>query len=35
LKELWQEILPKIEEETGMTSASMSKHFVEKVLHQA
>ena len=35
LKELWQEILPKIEEETGMTPASMSKHFVEKVLRQA
>jgi ribosome-binding protein aMBF1 (putative translation factor) len=35
LKELWQEILPKIKEETGMTPASMSKHFVEKVLRQA
>lgn len=34
LKELWQEILPKIEEETGMTPASMSKHFVERVLRQ-
>lgn len=35
LRGLWQEILPKIEEETGLTPASMSKYFVEKVLRQA
>jgi predicted nucleotidyltransferase len=35
LRGLWQEILPKIEEETSLTPASMSKYFVEKVLHQA
>jgi predicted nucleotidyltransferase len=34
LRRLWQDILPKIEEETGLTRSSMSKYFVEKVLHQ-
>jgi hypothetical protein len=35
LRGLWQEILPKIEEETGLTPTSISKYFVEKVFHQA
>jgi predicted nucleotidyltransferase len=34
LRRLWQETLPKIEEETGLSPTSMSKYFVEKVLHQ-
>jgi len=34
LRELWCGILPKIREETGLTTELISKYYVEKVLHQ-
>jgi hypothetical protein len=34
LRETWSQVLSKIREETGLTPDSMSKLFVEKVLHQ-
>lgn len=34
LRRLWQKTVPKVNEETGLTPVSMSKYFVEKVLHQ-
>lgn len=35
VRELWCGILPKIREETGLTSELISKYYVEKVLRQA
>jgi predicted nucleotidyltransferase len=35
VRELWCGILPKIREETGLTTELISKYYVEKVLHQA
>jgi len=35
VRELWCGILPKIREETGLTTELISKCYVEKVLHQA
>lgn len=34
LRQIWQETLPKIKDETGLTPALISKYYVEKVLHQ-
>jgi predicted nucleotidyltransferase len=34
VRELWCGLLPKIKEETGLTTELISKYFVEKVLHQ-
>jgi predicted nucleotidyltransferase len=34
IRALWREILPKIEEETGLTTEEISKCYVEKILHQ-
>jgi len=34
LHELWREIVPKIKDETGLTTMQLSEYFVEKVLHQ-
>jgi len=33
-RKLWCEMLPKIREETGLTTELISKYYVEKVLHQ-
>ena len=35
VRELWCGILPKIREETGLTTELISKYYVEKMLHQA
>ena len=35
VRELWCGVLPKIREETGLTTELISKYYVEKVLHQA
>ncbi len=35
LRKMWSDIVPKIEEETGLTIDLISKCYVEKVLHQA
>jgi hypothetical protein len=35
VRELWCGILPKIREETGLTTELISKYYVEKVLHQS
>jgi predicted nucleotidyltransferase len=35
IRELWRGMLPKIREETGLTTELISKYYVEKVLHQA
>jgi predicted nucleotidyltransferase len=35
IRKLWCEMLPKIKEETGLTTRLISKYYVEKVLHQA
>jgi hypothetical protein len=35
MRALWREILPKIEEETGLTTEKISKYYVEKVLNQS
>jgi len=34
IRKLWCEMLPKIREETGLTTELISKYYVEKVLHQ-
>jgi len=34
IRKLWCELLPKIKEETGLTTELMSKYYVEKMLHQ-
>jgi len=34
LRKIWFEILPKIEEETGLTPDLISKYYVQRVLHQ-
>jgi predicted nucleotidyltransferase len=34
LRRIWQETLPEMEDETGLTQALISKYYVEKVLHQ-
>ena len=34
LRELWYEILPKIEKETGLTPSSISRYYVQRILHQ-
>jgi len=34
IRKLWGEVLPKIREETGLTTELISKYYVEKVLHQ-
>ena len=34
LRTLWRDILPKIEEETGLKPDAMSKYYVEKILRQ-
>jgi hypothetical protein len=34
LRELWSEILPKIKEETGLTTELIAKNYTEKILHQ-
>jgi predicted nucleotidyltransferase len=34
VRSLWREILPKIKEETGLTTEKVTKYYVEKVLHQ-
>jgi hypothetical protein len=35
IRKLWSEIVPKIEEETGLTSEEISKYYAENILHQA
>jgi len=35
LRTMWQQILPKLKSETGLTPELISKYYVEKVLHQA
>jgi hypothetical protein len=35
VRELWCGLLPKIKEETGLTTELILKYYVEKVLHQA
>jgi predicted nucleotidyltransferase len=35
IRRLWRGILPKIREETGLTTELITKYYVEKVLHQA
>jgi predicted nucleotidyltransferase len=35
IRALWREILPKIEEETGLTTEKITKYYVEKVLRQS
>ncbi len=34
LRELWHEILPRIENEMGLTPSSISRYYVERILHQ-
>jgi len=34
LRELWREILPRIEKETGLTTSLISKYYVQRILHQ-
>jgi hypothetical protein len=34
IRKLWRGTLPKIREETGLTTELISKYYVEKVLHQ-
>jgi len=34
IRRIWRLVLPKIEEETGLTSELISKYYVERVLHQ-
>jgi len=34
IRELWHQIVPKIERETGITLDSLSKYYVETILHQ-
>lgn len=34
VRALWREILPKIKEETGLTTEKITKYYVEKLLHQ-
>jgi len=34
IRKMWREVLPKIERETGLTPAELSRYYVEKVLHQ-
>jgi len=34
VRQLWREVLPKIEDETGFTLEQITQYFVEKVLHQ-
>jgi predicted nucleotidyltransferase len=34
LKELWRGILPRIEKETGLTPSSISRYYVQRILHQ-
>jgi len=34
IRKIWSEIVPKIEQETGLTREQLSKYYVEKVLHQ-
>jgi predicted nucleotidyltransferase len=34
IRKLWEEILPKIEDETGLTSDQISRYYVEKILRQ-
>jgi len=34
IRKIWQEIKPKIKEETGLTPKFISKYYVERVLHQ-
>jgi hypothetical protein len=34
IERLWLGIIPKIEEETGLTLDSLSRYFVETELHQ-
>jgi hypothetical protein len=35
IRALWREILPKIKEETGLTTEKITKYYVEKVLNQS
>jgi len=34
IREMWRKIVPKIEEETGLTLDLISRYYVEKILHQ-
>lgn len=34
IRKLWREIIPKIEQDTGLTLDSLSKYYVDAVLHQ-
>jgi hypothetical protein len=34
LQKMWQEIVPKIKEETGLTLEQISKYYVKEILHQ-
>jgi len=34
LRKLWCDIVPKIEDETGLTTDQLSRYFVEQILHQ-
>jgi len=35
VQEIWQRILPKIQDETGLTPELISKYYAQKILHQA
>jgi len=34
IREIWHKIVPKIEDETGLTPDQISKYYVEKILRQ-
>jgi predicted solute-binding protein len=34
IRELWHEVVPKIEDETGLNLEKMSKYYAENILHQ-
>lgn len=34
IRKIWRNILPKVENETGLTADQISKYYVEKILHQ-
>jgi len=35
MRKMWHEILPKIEDQTGLTMDRLSKYYVEEILHQS
>jgi len=34
IRKMWIRVIPKIEDETGLTEDQMSKYYLERILHQ-